>query len=219
MERVLEAVEFRQRSDIHWARKLWHMTGVSLMAGLYAWLPEQWSLALIAIAWLAFVPVDFVRLRVSALNKALLSLFRPIMRESEIHRLAGTTYLLTGTLLVILIFPSPIALLTLLFLAFADPIASYFGIRFGKDKILGEKSLQGSLAAFVVCALLTFVYLRYHAVMVDRLFVVSILAGLAGALAELIPVGKLDDNLTLPILSGGALWILFSLFGVFSAYV
>jgi dolichol kinase len=43
-----------------------------------------------------------------------------------------------------------------------------------------------------------------------------LLAGLVGAFAELIPIGKLDDNLTLPLMSAVGLSILFYFFGFFA---
>lgn len=219
VEQFLRVAHLKRRSDIHLARKIWHMGGVSIIAAFYAYLPEKTSLALLTLAWIAFVPVDFLRLRYPALNTLLTQTFRPVMRQNEMHKLAGTSYLLTGITLVAFIFPQPIALLTMLFLAFADPIASYFGIRFGKDKIFGEKSLQGSLAAFFVCSILTFYFLSANWLLMDRLVVVSLLGGLIGAFAELIPIWKLDDNLTLPVLSSTALWVLFNLFGAFTTYV
>ena len=105
--------------------------------------------------------------------------------------------------------------LALLFLALADPIASYFGIRFGKDKLFGRKSLQGSIAAFFACTLTSMVYYVAHRLMLDRLLIVGILSGLAGAAAEALPVGPLDDNLVLPVLSSAQLWIIFYVFGGF----
>ena len=203
----------KKRSDLHLARKIWHIGGVSFIAAIYAVLPHDASVALLALAWVMFVPLDFARLKYPHLNKYMVGVFRPIMRQSELDRLAGTSFLLTGLLLVSLIFPPPIVLLTMFFLAFADPIASYFGIRYGKDKILGEKSLQGFLAAFVVCALLTFTFLNSYELLSGRIVLVSLIGGLIGALAELIPIGKLDDNLTLPVLSAVSLWGLFSMFG------
>lgn len=202
-----------KRSDIHWPRKVWHMAGVSLIAFVYSLVPDNIAIILLAIAWVLFVPFDFLRQRNAAVNEVAVSIFKPIMRQSEVNKIAGTTYLLSGLLIVASLFPRPIVMLTMLFLAFADPIASYFGIRFGKDKIFGEKSLQGSLAAFFVCAVLTFAFLTYNWVLMDRLIIVSLLGGLIGALAELIPIGKLDDNLTLPVLSATALWFVFTVFG------
>jgi diacylglycerol kinase (CTP) len=218
VEQVLRVVNLKHRSDIHWARKIWHMGGVSVIAYLYAHLPEKTSLILLSIAWLAFVPIDFMRLKNPALNDFVLSALRPIMRRNEVDKLAGTTYLISGVTLVAFVFPPQIVLLTMIFLAFADPIASYWGIRFGKDKIFGEKSLQGSLAAFFVCSVATFYFLTSHWLLMDRLVIVSLLGGVIGALAELIPIGKLDDNFTLPVLSASALWCLFTIFGAFSSY-
>jgi len=218
MENILDSVDLKKKSDIHWARKIWHMGGVSIIAYIYSVIPEHWSLILLTALWMVAVPFDIVRLRWPALNDFALHLLGPIMRQSEVNKIAGTTYLVTGVTLVAFLFPRDIVLLTLLFLAFADPIASYFGIRFGKDKILGQKSLQGTLAAFFVCAMLSFAFLSFHDLLMDRLVVVSLMSGLIGALAELIPIWKLDDNLTLPLVSATALSILFTLFGAFAAY-
>jgi dolichol kinase len=119
-------------------------------------------------------------------------------------------------LLIDIIFPRPVVSLTLLFLAFADPIASLVGIKYGKDKIFGQKSIQGFIAAFFVCVGITFFYFLFFSSMTGRLIVVSLLAGLVGACSELIPIGKLDDNLTLPVLSAVGLSILFYFFGIFA---
>ena len=213
---MAQGIDLKKRSEIHLARKIWHMATVSAMAAFYAFAPERVSLTILVVAWLLFVPVDFLRHFNSSLNDVLTHLFRPIMRDHEVNKVAGTSYLLTGVALVAFVFQREIVLLTLLFLAFADPIASYFGIKFGKDKLIGHKSLQGTLAAFFVCAVLSFSFLYAHNLLMDRLVVFSLLAGLIGALAELIPIWKLDDNLTLPILSSTFLWVLFSLFGAFS---
>lgn len=207
---------FKKKSDLHLARKLWHMVSVGGMAATYAFAPEKVSLTILAVSWLLFVPIDFLRQVYPGLNEIVVHLFRPVMRANELNRVAGTSYLLTGVGLIVLIFQREVVLLTILFLAFADPIASYFGIRYGKDKLFGHKSLQGTLAAFFVCAILSFAFLYAHNILMDRLVVVSLLAGLIGALAELIPIWKLDDNLTLPVLSSTFLWALFSLFGALS---
>ena len=140
-------------------------------------------------------------------------MFHIVIRENEVNKLSGNSYLLSGVLMIVLLFPAKVVSLTLLFLAFADPIASCIGIIYGKDKILGQKSLQGFIAAFGVCTLATCGFLYAHSILVDRIIVVSLLAGIIGAFSELIPIGKLDDNLTLPLLSASGLFLLFRLFG------
>lgn len=214
MESEYPLVNFKKRSDIHWLRKVWHLTTVSAIAIGFSYLPFQTSISLLVVAWLLFVPLDFWRQKSSAVNELLIHLFRPIMRDSEKNSWAGTSYLLTGVLLIAVIFPTNVVKLSLWFLAFADPVASYFGIRYGRDKIFGQKSLQGSLAAFLVCTIVTAVFLNLHSLLADRVLVFSLIGGLIGALSELIPIGNLDDNLTLPILSSVFLTLLFFMFSI-----
>lgn len=210
-------VDFKKKSDIHWARKMWHMGGVLSLAFCYSQVSQATAVIGLAIVWLLFVPADFIRQKNEAVNSILVRYFRPLMREHEFKRLSGTTYLLTGVMIVVMLFPRDIVLLTMLYLALADPLASLIGIKFGKDKLFGHKSLQGTVAAFVVCALLTFFYLRAHGILLDRIMVVTLLGGLIGCLAELIPIANIDDNFTLPLVSATSLYALFYFFDAFSA--
>lgn len=208
---------FKDRSDLHIARKIWHMCGVFSLFTAILIFPYWLYVFIFAVSWLAFVPADFLRLKNPEFNKTLTNLFRPIIRSNEVNRLAGTTYLLTGALLTAIFFNKGVVAMSLLFLAFADPIASYIGIRFGKDKLFGHKSVQGFIAAFVVCTLLSFLFLFYNEVQ-EYALIASLLAGLIGALAELIPLAKLDDNFTMPVLSSIGLTILFYFFDYFSYF-
>lgn len=194
------------------ARKIWHMAGVFTLFAGWVLLPEMISIALLCICWVLFVPADVLRQKNSDMNRSLMRLFQPIMRKNEVDRLAGTTYLLTGVILISLVFDRGVVAISLLFLAFADPIASYVGIKYGKDKIFGHKSVQGFMAAFFVCAFVCYLYLSSNGVH-EHLLIASLLAGLVGALAELIPLWKLDDNFTMPVLSSIGLSILFYFFG------
>lgn len=216
IQEVLIYMDLKKRSDIHYARKIWHVAGVFAMFLGYMLLPYAVSIGILIFSWLLFVAIDVLRQKNTALNDWAIHAFKPIMRESEAHQLAGTTYLITGVLTVALIFPRPVVALTLLFLAFADPLASYIGIKYGRDKIFGHKSIQGFMAAFAACVVASFIYLTYQNLLLDRIIVVSLLAGLIGAFAELIPIGKMDDNLSLPLMSAIGLSILFYFFGFFS---
>lgn len=159
---LMEAhMEFKKRSDLHLARKFWHVITVFLMFLVYHYLPPFWSGVVLILACLIFVPFDFIRKKVPALNQMAMQVFGPIVRQNEVNGIAGTTYLLIGVLVVYLFFPRTIVLMTLLYLAFADPIASFVGIKYGKDKLFRNKSLQGSAAAFFVCAGLYICFLQY----------------------------------------------------------
>lgn len=211
----LTAVDLKRRSDIHYARKIWHMSTVFGMFLAYTYLPPAVSMGILVACWVVFTTIDVVRQIKPALNDLMVHALRPIMRQTEVNKLAGTTFLLSGVLFVDVLFPRPVVALTLLFLAFADPIASYFGILYGKDKIFGHKSIQGFMAAFFVSAVLSFCFLFFNNYLIDHLVVFCLLAGLVGAFAELIPIGKIDDNFTLPIIAATGLSILFYFFGFF----
>jgi len=105
-------------------------------------------------------------------------------------------------------------LLSVFFLIFSDPISSYVGIRFGKDKILPNKSLQGSSAGFVVCTIITFIYCLLEGHMGANIILFAFLAGIIGSISEMMSI-FVDDNLTIPVISGLGLTLLNQIFIIF----
>lgn len=205
----------KSKADVHLARKIWHFAGVILIAILYHNLSRPVALQVLTLASAACIFIDVYRQRAQKFNSWIISKAHHIMRDNEKVGIAGTTYLMIGVLFIIAIFPPSVVMLSLLFLAIADPIASYFGIRFGKDRLIGNKTLQGSTAAFVSCTIVAAGYFYAHSMMTERILIVSILAGLIGAAAEVIPVANLDDNFVLPVVSSCLLYIVYAVFGGF----
>ena len=204
---------FKQKSDLHLLRKAWHVLGVLGLFLIWNLFQFPISTYLFILCWFAFVPGDIIRVKYPKYNQIFNKFFKLILRSSELNKLAGTTYLLTSVIFISLIFSEWIVGLSLLFLAFADPLASYAGIKWGRHKIFGHKSFEGFFAAFLVCTILTFTVLTYLDIRTS-LYLVSLLAGLCGALAELIPLGDMDDNFTMPILSSICLYFLFIFFNI-----
>jgi dolichol kinase len=137
------------------------------------------------------------------------------MRSSEVNRMSGTPYYLAATLLTVAIFPKPVAALSILYLACGDPIASLFGILYGKNsrRIAPGKSLIGTMAGVFTCIVVGFVFLKSLGLPDSTVLAISALGGLAGGTAELMPFDW-DDNFTIPVISGFLLWLLFILFGI-----
>ncbi|MGE3972924.1 MAG: diacylglycerol/polyprenol kinase family protein [Bdellovibrionales bacterium] len=207
---------YKPRAAIHWARRIWHVLGVLAIALIYQAVNYPSALILLVFALLIFALPDFLRLHIPRLNQFVLKWFRPILRESEVNALSGVTYLFLGIFIITTLFPRSIVELSLLMLAFGDPAATIFGVRFGKDKIWRNKSLQGACAAFLVCTLVSYVYFLYNNVMAERAILVALITGLIGAVSEVIPLGKWDDNFSFPIYSSTLLWFLFMTFGGFA---
>ena len=104
------------------------------------------------------------------------------------------------------------------FLSFGDPAASLFGAMAAKAaakggqpskiaKVLatqiggGPKTLAGTGTCAVVCAMVTHFYLDSFANATTGARAGTVLwCGMAGAIAEVLPVG-IDDNLSMPVLS------------------
>ena len=208
------SMHLKGREDMHLPRKIWHICGVSTMALIYSYFGKQTCIHILVPLVLIWVPLDVLRQKSRRLNVIVLKTFGWVMRKNEYQSVSGMSYLFVGGL-VLTFFPPHIVILSLLFLAFADPLASYFGIRFGKDRIVRNKTLQGTMAAFVVCCIISAIYYYQNNIMIERLFIVSPLSGMIGAVSELIPVGKIDDNFTFPVLCALFLSILFYLFGGF----
>lgn len=200
---------FRLRSDLHITRKLWHMaTG---LIGLTVYYKSGLTTDFMATILLIFSGcsflVEYLRLRNEKMNQLLMVVMKPIMRESEKNSVSGMPFYALGVSLSLFFFPERIAVLSVLFLIFADPIASFCGILYGRDKILPNKSLQGTIAAFSVCYIVTLVYGLIHATPSMNLLLFSIAAGIIGAVSELCSQ-FVDDNLCIPVISGLGLFLL-----------
>ena len=205
--------KLKTKSDIHLVRKIWHFLGIILIAVIYNNISRQGALSWSLFFAITCLMLDVIRLHIPAVNTVFIKVMAPIMREREKYSYTGSTALFFGVFIIVWLFPESIVKISLLFLAMADPLASYFGVKYGKDKIMGHKSLQGTMAAFVVCTVIAIVYYFSEQLMTERILIVSLLSGLSGAFSELIIVGKLDDNLSFPVINSFLLWILFRIFG------
>lgn len=199
-----------KRSDLHIARKLWHMsTGVIGLILFFSseQVPEFWGYGVLLIAVLGFL-ADYLRQKNPLLNKFVIRIMGPLMRKSEREGVSGLPFYALGIALSLLFYQKDLALISIMFLIFSDPVSSFFGVLYGKDKILPNKSLQGFVAGFFTCYLVTLFYLlNLGATSIDML-TFSLVAGLIGAGSELISAFNIDDNLTIPVISGLGLTIL-----------
>ncbi len=205
--------ELKARSDLHFSRKLLHAGGIAFILGIYLSIPRQVSLVLLAIACTSLIPLDYLRRYSKSWNRFVIKVMGKFMRKGEVHQLTGTSYLLVGLTLIISLFPVEIVTLSMIMIALGDPAASITGVLYGKDKIFKNKSLQGSIGAFLTCTIIAGIYYYVNEMMLERWILASILSGFIGAISELIPIGKMDDNFSFPVIASSLLWILFHLFG------
>jgi len=145
--------------------------------------------------------IEGLRLRVPSVNRFVYRRFGWLMRRSEYRSVTGAGYYLLGAFLAVALFSPTIAIAALLFLIFGDFAAALVGTAMGKIRLFAQKSLEGSLACFAICfvvGLALFWRVRPDWSIGVRL---ALSGAIAATLAEVLP-WKLNDNLTIPLLSG-----------------
>jgi len=206
-------IRLHVRSDLHLARKTWHAIMGSVIAFLYLAGISRSTGIMILGSLLGFdLFMEMARLKSPAFNEKLMRIWGPFMRSCEINRVSGIPYYLASTIIAIGLFPQPIAVLSILFLAWGDPIASLFGILYGKKglKFASGKSVVGTAAGILTCMLVSLIYLKTLDISDSALVILTLVGGVAGGTAELLPF-DLDDNFTIPVISGFVLWLAFIL--------
>lgn len=197
------------KTDLHLARKAWHLvTGILIAYLYYAVLSKLVSVIILGSILGLDLLVEITRLRVPSLNEKILKYWGILMRSHETSRFSGVPYYLASSCIVIALFPKPIAVLSILLLAFGDPMASLFGNLFGKLSLQFKsgKTLIGTLAGILTCFFVSFIFLN-NAMNLPKhvLFQLSLFGGLAGGISELLSF-EIDDNFSVPIISGFVLW-------------
>jgi diacylglycerol kinase (CTP) len=193
-----------KRSDLHILRKIWHIGTGSLALFLFArseWETTTWAWIALILAVLG-LSVDLLRVRIKPLNQFTIRVMGPFMRRSEREGVTGLPFYALGASLALFFYDKDIAILSIMFLVFSDPLSSFFGVLYGKDKIMPNKSLQGAVAGFFTCYLITLFYVMNSTTLGSHILVFSIVAGLIGSASELISAFNIDDNLTIPVVSG-----------------
>ncbi len=203
------------RNDLHLARKAWHMIMGLVIAFIYmSGLSRSSSVLILGICLGLDLLLESSRLRSDSFNEKFLRFWAPFMRAHELNQMSTVPHYLASVILAIAIFPRPVAILSILYLACGDPMASLAGIMYGHrgPRLANGKTLIGTFAGVFVCSLVTFIYLNTLSVSSSTILTLSLVGGLAGGMAELMPV-DVDDNFTIPIISGFILWLAFMLIG------
>ncbi|MDI6839640.1 MAG: SEC59/DGK1/VTE5 family protein [bacterium] len=115
-------------------------------------------------------------------------------------KILGESCFLIGSLIPIVFFSSGIAIAALLFNAFGDAASGIVGVKYGRTKFFGgKKSVEGSLAFFIACLIIGLILLNSPRVSLN--LTIIFIGAVVATLVELISI-KIDDNLSVPIISG-----------------
>ena len=152
-----------------------------------------------ALAGMALV-MEAARFRLPSLNQWLLRRLRPLLKQAEDHRVTGASYIAVSALVCFLAFDKPIAITALFFLSLGDPAAALVGSRMRGVRFFG-KSPGGTLAFAAVSLAMVGVL---SAVGVVPFHWGLLVGAVVAAIVELGP-SVVDDNLTIPLISGAVM--------------
>jgi len=186
-------------------RNLFHVSmGISVVLAYELFLSRTAMLIIGLSALGLFVFMDVLRRVSDTWNERFVQkMFGKISRPGEAHRIPSATWYVTSLLIGAWLLPQHAIAVGALVLAFGDPVAALMGRRFGRIKLVGDKSLVGTLSFAVISMLVVslFAWVAMPGWGPVRGFGLGTAVGLVGALTELVST-RLDDNLTIPLTTG-----------------
>lgn len=202
-------------------RKLLHLFALIMPIGIFyfpKWnLPGYYVTVALGLALAGSVIVETLRFRFPHVQKLFFMLFGSMLREEESAKTTGSTFVIGAALLCSIIFYkfTYVSFIVLTLFILGDAIAAIVGLSIGRIKILGKKSLEGSLACLVLCIVLFYGAFPYVPGLLDIWggkvpFVIAITTALSITLFELIPLKVtpkliINDNLAVPVIAGAIL--------------
>jgi len=165
-------------------------------------------LAIMVPLTLLAILIDIARIRTWRLWTALAhKAFGRMIRKHEIDGdFTGAFYILISVCLTVALFSREIAVAALAFIMIGDSLAALVGRRLGKHRF-GNKSVEGSLA-FLIGTVPVIILVP------DLALPVGIIGGVTATVTEAAPFG-IDDNITVPLISGLAMHLAGRIVGAF----
>ncbi len=185
------------------ARKATHMGALVIPCGYYLLQLDRVAMLMIMVPIaLLMILIDISRLRRWSFWTGFAGrIISPIIRNHEhMGDFTGATYILTTVCLTIALYNKPIAIAALAFIIVGDSLAAVIGRKFGRHKLFSRKSVEGSAACLAGTIIVA-------AIVPGLALPVALFGALVAAVVEALPLG-VDDNVSVPILSGLAMTLL-----------
>ena len=190
----------------HLGRKFYHTVGGVGLLSLYFLLESKQAFMVYGVLLVLVLFVEMARLNIPAVNRFFFDRFSSFIRKNEADRLTGTFWYLLGIAGSLALYTPGVAAAAVCFLAFGDVAAATIGERYGKRKI-GHKSVEGTIA-FLVAGVGAGLLLLIAGI--APVWWVMLVGVLIAAGVELLPV-PVNDNLSIPIVSGGVMELIMGL--------
>ena len=188
-------------------RKATHMVALVIPGSYYFFrLTKGEMLTIMVPVAVLMILIDIARLcHWSFWHRFARRILSPIIREHEMAGdFTGATYILLTVCATIAMFEMPVAVAALAFIIVGDSLAALVGRKFGRHRFW-NKSLEGSLACLAGT-------LTVAALAPAIAWQVAVTGAVVATVVEALPRG-VDDNVTVPILSGLSMTLLARILG------
>ena len=202
MHRVIDLHAYHPSAPPHW-RRLFHIAACSAIPTIAIFASATVMVILMSILLGAALAAELARFMLPGLNSVAVRWLKPLLKETEERRVTGATYIAFSALAAFLLFNGSVAIVALFFLALGDPIAGLVGRRMGGIRVF-RKSPWGTLAFFLVSMAIAGALSAGGVVSLQWGIVVG---AAVAALVELMP-SVIDDNVTIPLISGAAMTLM-----------
>jgi len=187
-------------------RKLIHLFSLSIPI-IYYFITTEAAAIILGIVAASALIIDLGRYLHPEIGKIFYKIFGFLLREHELdHKkknLNGATYVLISALISVLIFPKVIFISAFSILIISDSAAALIGRKFGKRKFL-SKSLEGTLTFFVSACIVILFTPKVGGFFEE--YLIGFIGAFVGAIVENVSFKLVDDNLSIPLSVGFAMW-------------
>jgi len=180
-------------------RKLTHICALSIPI-IYYFAGSIVILVLLSSALALALSIETVRFYGGDKSRKFIQrCFGIMIRPHEKIGFTGATYILTSSIITILIFDKVIAILAISYIVVGDTAGAIVGRRWGRIRYM-NKTLEGSLSFFASCCLISLIVPGIP-------LWIKIFGALSAAVVEAFTV-FIDDNLTVPLISGALMQLM-----------
>ena len=197
------------RSEI--IRKGIHLCSLAIPI-IYYFVSQRVALILLVPVTTAFLVTDVARLFIKPVARWYYRWFGLLLRQHEqdatVRRLNGATNILLSAVVCVILFPKIITVNAFAILIISDSTSALIGRRFGRRRLF-NKSLEGTAAFFLSATVVVLIAPKLTGSIEE--YLLWIVGAAIGAVVEA-SIKNIDDNISVPLAIGLALWGLYLLF-------
>ncbi len=193
-------------------RKTIHLFSSSIPIG-YLFIPKHIVLYIIIPILILMLVVEALKYKSEFIYGLYLKHFKFLLRDHETDRgkirVNGASWLLIADVLCIILFPIYIAVTGMLLLSLSDSISGIIGRLYGRKQFAPNRSYAGTITFFLVGIAIVFLTPKYQYNAAE--YYAAIAALFVTTIADSIRL-PVDDNLLIPVVFSGFLYVLYIIF-------